>query len=86
MLSCSELFLISVLDPCISRWRFFGQVVKGRLIHYTKARARSYKVHSPKKAKSLWFLFCKKGWVLPLPKLLIWDIHGPNMEMVWDNL
>ena len=22
----------------------------------------------------------------PLPKLLIWDIHGPNMEMVWDNL
>ena len=66
MLSCSELFLISVLDPCISRWRFFGQVVKGRLIHYTKARARSYKVHSPKKAKSLWSLFCKKGWVLVL--------------------
>jgi len=22
----------------------------------------------------------------PLPKLLIWDIHGPNMGMVWDNL
>ena len=22
----------------------------------------------------------------PLPKLLIWDIHGPSMGMVWDNL
>ena len=22
----------------------------------------------------------------PLPKLLIWNIYGPNMEMVWDNI
>ena len=22
----------------------------------------------------------------PLPKLLIWDIYGPNMGMVWDNI
>lgn len=24
--------------------------------------------------------------MLPLPKLLIWNIYGPNMEMVWDNI
>ena len=28
----------------------------------------------------------KKHSCPPLPKLLIRDIHGPNMGMVWDNL
>ena len=25
-------------------------------------------------------------WGLPLPKWLIWDIYGPCMDLIWDNL